>query len=216
MITKDKLMANNDDYKPLNPTARLKEGRLAGVCFFANKTFSTVLPNYRETITLEDRESGLLENTFNGKKYVTLLSSEYKNGWSFIRRPGQYDPDTIVILMGMPSREANSPVPLRLFVFAIKDIDTATIETKVGPRDISSFRIADQDKWEMFSCHLPEIGKSLRSLESGTIDPDLPNGPFRSHLTALITGTTSKPESADDSKPEGESGDWTFDENLPF
>lgn len=214
---------SNPQYKPLNPSAKLVDGRFGGSCFFIHKTFSNALPKLREHVVEENREDGYIVAELNGKRFVLMAQSMYNNGWSILSKVGKFEKGTPILMLGMSTREENDNLPRRLFVFNFGDVDVTEIDTKQGRRAITGFKMDKQDDWAQFACTLPDIGKAIRSLADGVVDPDIPAGPFKSHLQDVINDTASAPTGGTSNSPsltqasdDQDDDDDGWDDSVPF
>ncbi len=200
--------------KPLNPSARVIDGRLGGVNYFMSRVFGDVAPNFAEYIKVEDRVNAVLKCEFKDDLKVNcLMSSMFKNGWSLMRTPGFYSGDDVIVMLGMASREENDKVPRRVFVFRISDVDTTTIQTKVGEREATFFSMDKQDQWCQFASDARDGAMVIRSLIERTVDPDITDGPFKSYLRTIIEGTSAPAPSAQ-APQQQPADDW--DQDIPF
>lgn len=215
---------SNTEFKPLNPTSVVKEGRLAGLLYFISKLFTNCQANFKEFIVEENRENGYL--VIKGKKddrrIIAMTNSMYKGGWSLMRKPGEFKDDDIIMMLGMSVREDNDPMPRKLFTFRLSDVETNQINTKVGQRDATFFSMDKRDSWDMYACDFPDVAKSVRSLIEGVMDPDITAGPFASYLTSLVNNTLETPTSqAGGNGPHHQEedpadSDDSWDETIPF
>lgn len=211
-------MAN--DYKPLNPNSKVITGRLGSVLWFINKTFSNAAPAFAEDIKVEDQVNAILKCEFPKIGNVSCVSSSlYNSSWSLMRPVGSISDDKVVMMLGMGESSARDPIPQRLFVFRVGDVESKVINTKIGDRDSTFFSMDRKDTWEQFSCDAHEVTKAIRSVVAGSVDPDLQNGPFKSYLTALINGEkmpTVNAASNNASNGDGDGGDQDWDDDIPF
>lgn len=198
--------------KPINPGARVIDGRLGGLNFFMSKVFGDSVPNFNEFISVEDRVNGVLKCEFrNQLKVNCITNSQYNDGWSLMRPQGMYADSDIIMMLGMGTRDERNPVPKRLFVFRVGDVETKTIQTKVGEREATFFSPNEHDQWCSFACDSANVGMAIRSVVDGTVDPDLPAGPFKSYLTSVLSGEPMPTiKKADDQSIS----DW--DDDIPF
>lgn len=202
----------SNDYKPLNPSAKIIEGRLPQICWIINRIYSNILPNFSSLITEEDRENPRLKAKFaNNIEAHCLINNMYKANWSLMRKPGTFAQNDLIVMMGMSTREERDNIPRRLFIFRPADVENVVINTSIGERESTFFSMDKKDEWCQFSCESHEVGLALRSLETGTIDPDLAGSPFKSYLTSILTGTPAPTVVA---APPQTANDW--DDDLPF